>query len=304
MKRKIGLSVFTFQHSYDEKKSIELAKKAGADAVDLNLCGDNYDYRNPDSIYSKSDEEICAYFKSVGDYAREIGIEISQTHGRIEGFKNIKEEDDALIANARLDCMATAAMGCPICVMHSVTTIFLGPDADPELFRDLNYDMFTRIIPFAKEYGIKIATETFGDATKFDCCDFFGNIDEFVDTYKRICETEDFGDYFLTCVDTGHSNKATRFGNPSPADVIRKLGKSIKVLHLHDNDTMTDQHKPPMTGCTDWEDVLCALDEVGYDGVYNMEVVLGCFGKGIEEETAAYCVTIMRNMLDRHYENK
>ena len=27
MKKKIGLSVFTFQHDYDEKKSIELAKK-------------------------------------------------------------------------------------------------------------------------------------------------------------------------------------------------------------------------------------------------------------------------------------
>ena len=29
MKRKIGLSVFTFQHDYDEKQSILLAKKAG-----------------------------------------------------------------------------------------------------------------------------------------------------------------------------------------------------------------------------------------------------------------------------------
>ena len=74
MKRKIGLSIFDFQKKYDEKKSIELAKKAGADAVDLNLCGENYDYRNPKSIYSKSDEEICAYFKSVGDYARENGM--------------------------------------------------------------------------------------------------------------------------------------------------------------------------------------------------------------------------------------
>lgn len=302
MKRKIGLSIFDFQKKYDEKKSIELAKKAGADAVDLNLCGENYDYRNPKSIYSKSDEEICAYFKSVGEYAREIGIEITQTHGRIEGYKNIKEEDEALLANARIDCMATAAMGCGICVMHSVTTIFLGPDAKPELYRDLNYKMFTEILRYAKQYGVKIATETFGDAARFNCCDFFGNIDEFINSYNRVCATGDFRDYFITCVDTGHSNKAMRFnGNPTPADVIRMLGSSIGVLHLHDNDTLTDQHKVPMTGCIDWEDVLCALDEVGYKGVYNMEVVLGCFGEGIEEETAAYAVTVMRNMLKNHY---
>ena len=36
----------------------------------------------------------------------------------------------------------------------------------------------------------------------------------------------------------------------------------ISTLHLHDNDTLTDQHKPPMTGCIDWNDVLDALDEV------------------------------------------
>ena len=301
MKKKIGLSVFTFQHDYDEKKSIELAKKAGADAVDINLCGDNYDYRNKESIYSKSDEEIYAYFKSVGDYARELGIEISQTHGRIEGFKNIKDEDEALIENSRLDCMATAAMGCPVCVMHSVTTIFLGPDAPSELYHNLNFEMFTRILAYAKQYKIKIATETFGDAAKYGCCDFFGNIDEFTKSFNRIKECGDLGDYFVTCVDTGHSNKAMRFDNPTPGDVIRMLGSSVKVLHLHDNDTLTDQHKIPMTGCIDWEDVLTALDEIGYDGVYNMEVVLSCFGKGIEEETASYAVTVMRNLLEKHY---
>lgn len=301
MKRKIGLSLFDFQHMYDEKKSIELAKKAGADAVDINLCGDAYDYRNPNSIYSKSDEEIVSYFKSVGDYAKEIGIEISQTHGRITGFQLDEAEDEAYIRNARLDCMATAAMGCPVCVMHGVTTIFFGPDAKPELFRENNYKMFTQILEFAKKYNILIATETFGDAAKYNCCDFFGNIEEFIKSYNRIKATPHIGKHFVTCVDTGHSNKALRFGNPSAGDVIRMLGSSVKVLHLHDNDTLTDQHKIPMTGCIDWEDVLCALDEIGYDGVYNMEVVLGCFGKGIEEETAAYAVTVMKNMLKKHY---
>ncbi len=301
MNKKIGLSVFTLQHLYGDRKALEIAKKAGADAVDLNICGEDYDYRNPDSIYSKGDEEIIKYFSSLKEYADELGIEICQTHGRIEGFKNIKDEDDAYIENARIDCLVTKTLGCPICVMHGVTTIFLGPDADPKLYRDLNYDMFTRILRHAKNYGVKIATETFGDAARFGCCDFFGNIDEFIKSYNRISAAEDFKDYFITCVDTGHSNKAMRFDNPTPGDVIRMLGSSIGVLHLHDNDTLTDQHKVPMTGCIDWEDVLNALDEVGYNGVFNMEVVLGCFGDGIEEETAAYAVTVMRNMLNRHY---
>ena len=92
-----------------------------------------------------------------------------------------------------------------------------------------------------------------------------------------------------------------RFSNPTTGDVIRRLGKTVEVLHLNDNDTLTDQHKIPMTGCIDWEDVFNALDEIGYSGVYNMELVLSRFGEGIEKETASYAVTVMRNLLERRY---
>lgn len=306
MKRKISFSIGRLQFLYGDERALEIAKEIGADAVDFNLCGKAWDYQNPDSIYSKSDEEIVEYYTSLRKKAEGLGLEIAQTHGRIEGFKNIPEEDEALIKNARLDCLATKTLGAPVCVMHGVTTIFLGPDADPQLYRDLNFTMFNRIIPFAKQYGIKIATETFGDAkgggeNGYHCCDFFGNANEFMDTYKRISAEGDNEDYFTVCIDTGHSNKATRFDNPSAGDVIRMHKGHISTLHLHDNDTLTDQHKPPMTGCIDWNDVLDALDEVGYDGVYNMEIALACFGKGFEIETAEFGIKLLKHMFKTRY---
>ena len=48
----------------------------------------------------------------------------------------------------------------------------------------MSYDMFTSVLPYAKEYNVKIATETFGDAVKYSVCDFFGYIDEF-ETYSE-----------------------------------------------------------------------------------------------------------------------
>ncbi len=306
MKRKVSFSIGRLQVLYGDERALEIAKEIGADAVDFNLCGKRWDYQNPESIYSKSDDEIIAYYTKLREKAENLGIEIAQTHGRIEGFKNIPEEDEALIKNARIDCLVTKTLGAPVCVMHGVTTIFLGPDADPELYRDLNFTMFNRIIPFAKQYGIKIATETFGDAKGggeggYHCCDFFGNAKEFIDTYNRICAEGDNADYFTVCVDTGHSNKATRFDNPSAADVIRMNGKNISVLHLNDNDTITDQHKAPMTGCIDWNDVFDALDEVGYNGIYNMELQLAHFGKGFEIETAEFGIKVLKHMLKTRY---
>ena len=225
-------------------------------------------------------------------------IDFCQTHGRGPGFRNIKEEDDALIENARRELLATKALGAPVCVIHNATSIFMGASPDPQLMHKLSYDMFTRLLPYAKQYGVKIATETFGDAVVHSACDFFGNIDEFMKAYNAIKSIEEYSEWFTTCVDTGHSNKAMRYNNPTPANVIRTIGSDISVLHLNDNDTLTDQHKIPMTGTIDWKDTLKALEEVGYNGVYNMELELRHFGENFVFETASFAVKVLRNMLD------
>lgn len=301
MKRLVGISIDVLQKKYGDEQALRIAKSIGADAVDLSTIY-NHDYRKPESIYNKSDDEIFEYFSGLKKVADELGLIISQTHGRISGFKNIPSEDDASVLNMRRDCIAANALGVKYCVVHSTTTIHLGPDAPSELMHSINFDMFNRFIPLAKKYGVTIASETFGDASKYNCCDFFGNIDEFVKSYNDVCAVGDNKNYMAICMDTGHSNKAIRFGNPTPADVIRRLGADIKVLHLNDNDTLTDQHKIPLTGCIDWVDVFNALDEIGYDGVYNMELNLGVIGgKNLEIESADYAVKVMKNLLKNRY---
>jgi len=297
--KKVSISTFSLQSQYDDFKTLELAKAAGADAVDFYF--NSQDYRNGNSIYNKGDDEIIDYYQKLKDKADEIGIEICMTHGRGDGFKNDAAEDAALIENARRDCLATSVLGAKVCVIHSVTTIFMGADAPAELMHKLNFDMYCKILEFAKQYNILIATETFGDAVCYECCDFFGNIDEFIKSYNAVCAVGNNAEYFKTCVDTGHSNKAMRYGNPKPADVIRMLGDSIVCLHLHDNDTFTDQHKIPMTGVIDWSDVMKALEEVSYNGYYNLEVVLDCFGKKIMDKTARFSVEVMRNILENGF---
>lgn len=278
-------------------RALETAKACGADAVDFNLIENSC--TKADNIYAKSDEEIVAYYESVRQKAESLGLLIGQTHGRIKGFRNIEADDETLIKDARIDCLATAALKAPVCVMHSATSIFFGPDVDPQFMRDLNFDMFTRILPFARQYNVKVATETFGDATGRNCLDFFGNIREFLMSYHRVCAVEDFRKYFTICVDTGHSNKATRYDQPSSGDVLRMCGGDVTVLHLNDNDTFTDQHKPPLTGSLDWKDIMKALKEIGYKGTYNMEVNLACFGDALCEDTAELSVKIMKNLLEQ-----
>lgn len=298
--KKIGISIGALQRIYGDKGAIEIAARIGADSVDFSTHFFDkriWDFREPSSIYAQGDAAIVQYCTELREFARSLGIVIGQTHGRGEGFHNDKEQDDALVENARLDLLAASALGAGICVVHNATSIFHGPDPDPKMMRDLSFDQFTRILPYAAKYRVKLATETFGDAVEYDCVDFFGNIGEFLGTYNRIRAASKYREWFTVCMDTGHTNKASRFGNPKVGDVIRRMGRNIAALHLNDNDTLTDQHKIPLTGTVDWEDTLNALEEIGYDGIYNMELNLKHFGNGLEVETAAFAIKVLRNML-------
>ena len=300
MKERIpSLSIGAFQGTYGDNDAINRLADIGITAVDFSTASKRYDYRSSSSIYSKGEAAVVEYFEKIKETADRRGVTVCQTHGRITGFTGDREHDDALIRNARVDILAAKALGAPVSVMHAVTTIHMGIDCPAEVYHRLNYDMFCRILEIAAKEDLIIATETFGDA--LGICDFFGNIDEFEESYRRVCD-KGYADHFKICVDTGHSNKAMRFGNPTPADVIRRLGKDTVCLHLNDNDSLTDQHKIPCTGIRDWNDVFCALDEVGYNGYYNMELNLNkYFGKDFIEEEASFAVKVMKNLLKDRY---
>lgn len=57
------------------------------------------------------------------------------------------------------------------------------------------------------------------------------------------------------------------------ADAIRKLGKNIATLHVSDCDFINERHELPGNGKINWNNVLSALESVGYEGVFNYEVL-------------------------------
>lgn len=305
MEKKISISIGQLQRKYGDKEALKIAKEIGADAVDFGL-DPKFDVQKPDSVYAKSEAEVVAYFTGLKEYAAELGIAIGQTHGRISGYTNQEEADAIFRKNARLDCIATAALGAPVCVIHAVTTI-LHMDASPEFMHACNFRMFNDLLPYAKEAGIKIATETFGDVHDSSRCDFFGIAKEFQKSYEQIKQYKDNAAYLTICMDTGHSNKAVKFDhNPTVPELIRMLGNEITVLHLNDNDSSCDQHMIPFVAkgnffpiknTLDWDEIFSALDEIGYNGYYNMELELARYGEEIMPDTAEFAIKVLRNFL-------
>src|SRR3989442_2824161 len=53
---------------------------------------------------------------------------------------------------------------------------------------------------------------------------------------------------------------------------IEKLGDRIFLVHLADNDGVTDFHWAPGKGAVPWDSTLCALRKIGYTGFANIDV--------------------------------
>lgn len=315
--RKISIYLGTFQRRYGVKRALEIAKNiVGVDAVDFTL-SDFYSLRSArrgamtNFLYEQGEGAVIEYFSEIKEYADSLGITVAQTHGRGTGIYNDKEEDAACIVDGSLDLLATRILGAKHCVMHGPPSYLLQGVPEDELY-ELHYKMFSSLAPAAKENGVKIALETGGNSGKdYAIFGLFSHAEPFLRAYERLVEVKDFRDSFCCCVDTGHSNMAAHHeGEPSVPDLVRRLGSAVEVLHVNDNEGLTDMHAAPMviahpfTGTVDWWDFMRALDEIGYSGYYNLELGFNLYGRNFAIEEAKFAVKVMRNILATHYGEK
>ena len=89
----------------------------------------------------------------------------------------------------------------------------------------------------------------------------------FVDEMNTIAGEDIFG----FCLDVGHAVLLRR----DLYNVITKLGKRLTVLHVHDNNTETDQHLFPYEGKADWDAFCRGLHDIGYSGTLSFETFNG-----------------------------
>lgn len=304
MKKEVSLAIGQFVPLIGEIAAIDLAKEIGLSCVDFDLI--RYNCNSQNTVYaSKNEDEVFSYFEKIKKHADDIGVRIVQTHGRIMAYNYDEEHNKNELCGFALDCVATKALGAKYCVVHAV---HLGLDATADEQKRYNSRMFSDYMPYARKNGIIVATETLGDMVTpegREGVDFFGDLREFRHHYDEVTANSENSPHFCTCIDTGHTNKVSRFqGKEKVPEFIRQMKGTIGCLHLNDNNTLTDEHKVPGMGTLNWKEVLCALDDAGFDGVYNMELNLEHFGRKLSlmKEYARFSVSVMKEMLEDHYQ--
>ena len=180
--KQVGLSIGELQKKFGDKRALEIVAESGFDAVDVSLKSSALP-----KISLQGDAAVEDYFAQLGEYARSLGLTVSQTHG----LTRIATPDPAYCAQAeadtRLHLLATHALGVKYCVIHSANS-FCFPDEDAEFMHARNLQFFEKMIPYAEQYGVYMTQETFGDTRPRGIrrMDFFGDSRQLRKTYDRL----------------------------------------------------------------------------------------------------------------------
>lgn len=254
-----------------DEKAVELVAKAGFDAFDFSM------FKMATAEHPLAGSNYLAFARRLKQIGLDNGIVCNQSHAPFPSyFDHIRK----LLPRA-IEC--TAEAGGKICIIHPCN------DLSPEE----NAEMYFELLPIAKDFGIKIATENmwnWDDKTNYALPAACSSPDSFVRHIKAVNDPD-----FIACLDIGHAEMAGL--NTSAPEMIRALGPHLGALHIHDNDLHFDSHAIPFSMSIDFDAVVAALKEVGYAGDLTLEADRHC-GK-YTEETAFTAVKELYESVNR-----
>lgn len=252
---KISTEINSAAKHVGEEKAVEYCAKAGFDAWDFSMfrmC--NYDWgtgRIKPNDHPLSGSNYLAFARNLKKVGLDNGIVCNQSHAP---FPSSCPEIRSYFKRA-IEC--TAEAGGQICVIH--------PDNNKS--PEENAEMYFELLPFAKEHGVKIATENMWNwdneknQASFAAC---ATPESFNAHLKAVND-----EFFVACLDIGHTEM--RGLNTSAVEMIQALGNKIQALHIHDNDKWHDSHQIPFSMDIDFEGVVRALKEIKYSGYFTLE---------------------------------
>lgn len=252
---KISTEIYSTARHVGEEKAIELIAKAGFDHWDFSMFEmgridwNTFTLLESDHPLTKPNYlEFARKLKKVG---LDNGITCNQSHApfpvRVPAILDLQKR--------AIEC--TAEAGGKICIIH--------PDNNSSC--EKNAEMYFDLLPFAKEHGVKIATENMWNwengATQscFAACSTAESFKQHIDIVND--------PNLVACLDLGHAEMRGS-GDGAPY-MIRELGHRLQALHIHDNDRLHDSHQIPFSMDIDFVEIAKALKDINYQGELTLE---------------------------------
>lgn len=111
------------------------------------------------------------------------------------------------------------------------------------------------ICRLAEPFGVRVAFEVIPND--------LSSADSLVSLIERDLDAAHAG----ICLDFGHAHLIGEV-----ADAIETAAEHVMATHVHDNRRRQDDHLVPYQGSINWDLALMAMQKIGYDGTYLMEL--------------------------------
>lgn len=245
-------------NKYDDKTAIKMLHEAGFKYFDISF----FKMRD-DEDYEMNKDNYEEYIKDVRAYADSLGMVCIQSHAPFHSSCGDEEKDEITFQKIVRAIHGAAIMGADVIIVHPKQHLTYNEGNNPEILKEMNKEFYSRLIPYAKKYNIKIAIENmwhwFGGRIWHSTCSRQEEFKEYVDMMDS--------EWIVACLDIGHVALVDE-GLP---EMIEALGPRLKALHVHDNDFKNDQHLFPFLGKIDFNSVISSLAKIGYTGDLTFE---------------------------------
>lgn len=271
---KVGISGTGLLSVLSLPEAYRMIREAGFDAVDANI-----NRALPSKLIKagtlfekfSSEGELLDCVRPFGDAAKEYGLEHYQSHAPFPVWCGDPAADEKMPEVTRWFIHAADAIDCRRLVVHPVRGYRAAPLTAREA-EDKTMEFMAELIPAAKEYGVTVCLENMfaghiiNRVNKLfaSTCADAEQVCRMVDGLNALAGQECFG----FCLDTGH----LLLVGQDIREFLPKLGHRLKALHVHDNNTLIDQHVAPYMGAQDWEWFEDAVAQSDFDGVLNFEI--------------------------------
>jgi len=271
-----------------DREAISLIARAGFDAFDytVDIWGDEA------PVYG---EHYREYAMQLAETARDCQIVCNQAHAHFPSNRWGEEEYNQRAFEKIVRGMEVASLiGARTIVVHPLKSFPEGMSKEEIMERNLEF--YGRLLPYCKEFQIKVALENmYGKDKKTKC--FIDSACGWGKEFRTYMERVD-QDWFVACLDLGHSGLV----GDEAWNAIPILGKQyLRALHVHDNDYCKDTHTLPYLGNMDWDKIIKALAEIGYEGDFTYEAANFLKGFPVEllPEASAFMCKVGRYMVKR-----
>lgn len=254
MKLVINTEVMTDKLSYAD--TIRLIAQAGFDGADCSF----FDMTKEDAVWNGDGwKDFALELRTVAD---DCGIVFRQAHAPFPSARGQEPYDTVIRQRIIRSMEAAAILGVENIVVHPIHYTKYFANREEQFRRSVEF--YRDLVPYCEEFGIRVCTENMWDVDKAKVIR-----DSLCARPEEFCAlVDEVGSPWIgACLDIGH----TALVGQDPANMIRRMGKAITCLHVHDVDYLRDKHTLPFTQELDWEGIAQALGEVGYQGDFTYE---------------------------------